>query len=152
MTLSVDGRSNSLIVTAPDPLYQEVKLLVELIDQAGLDSIDDFQVVTLKGANPEIVQKALSSILGSTARTGTTTSSSSAARPGAATPAAAPFGGASPEDIQRRIEFFQRMRGGGGAPTGGAPTGRGGFGGAPTGRGGGAPTGRGGRGGGGRGR
>ncbi len=146
MTLAVDSRSNSLIVTAPEPLFEEVKLLVEMIDQAGLDSIEDVSIVTLKRANPEIVQKALESILGPSATTGSTSSSSSSSRPSGTSGAAAPFGGASPADIQRRMEFFQRMRSGGGF--GGAPTGgRGGTsgrpGGTPTRGGGGSTRGRG---------
>jgi hypothetical protein len=149
MTLAVDSRSNSLIVTAPEPLFEEVKLLVEMIDQAGLDSIEDVSIVTLKRANPEIVQKALQSILGPSAQTGSSSSSSSTSRPSATPGAPAPFGGASPEDIQRRIEFFQRMRGGGGfgggAPTGGRPSFGGGRpgGGTPTRGGGGTTRGRG---------
>ena len=146
MTIAVDARSNSLIVTAPEPLFEEVKLLVEMIDQAGLDSIEDVSIVTLKRANPEVVQKAHESIMG--VRTGSTaSSSSSASRPSTPSGAPSPFGGASPDDIRRRIEFFQRMRGGGGfggGPPGGAPTGAtGGRGGAPTSRGGASPRGRG---------
>ena len=63
MTLAVDGRSNSLIVTAAEPLYLEVKELVAEIDRAGLEQVEDVQVVTLKRKNPESVQKVLSSIL-----------------------------------------------------------------------------------------
>ena len=63
MTLTVDSRSNSLIVTAPEPLYLEVKDLVAQIDQAGLDQVEDVQVVTLKHTNPEAVQKVLGTIL-----------------------------------------------------------------------------------------
>ena len=77
MKLTVDARSNSLVLIAPDSLYTQVKSLVEQIDQASLDQAEEFQVVTLKNANPEAVQKALASILQDESRPSSSRTSSS---------------------------------------------------------------------------
>jgi len=127
MTVGVDARSNSVIVTAPEPLFRQVEALVQQIDQPGSPEADFVTIVPIKISDPQLIQKTLNSILGgTTGRTGTRTSGSSSAPSGASTaPSAA--------DMQRRIEFFQQLRnsgGLGGAPGGGAP---GGFGGAPAG-------------------
>jgi type II secretory pathway component GspD/PulD (secretin) len=112
MTLTVDARSNSLIITAPEPLYLEVKDLVAQIDQGGLDQVEDVQVVTLKHTNPEAVQKVLANVLQSTSRPSSSSSARSSSQPAGG--GGSPFGGASPEDIRRRMEFIQQMRSRGG--------------------------------------
>ena len=57
MTIGVDRRSNSLVVSAPEPLFQEVKALVAQLDQVELSQT--VQVVTLKRANAALVNRAL---------------------------------------------------------------------------------------------
>ena len=122
MTVGVDSRSNSIIVTAPEPLQRQVEELVRQIDQPGSTDTDVVSVVPIKVSDPELVQKTLNSILGSTSgRSGSRSSSGSPTSSGSG-------GGASPDDIRRRIEFFQQLRGGGG---GGPPGGFGGGGGPP---------------------
>jgi hypothetical protein len=69
MTISVDSRSNSLIVAAPDPLFQEVLQLVTELDQVSVESTDTMRVVTIRRSNPEVVQRALASVLGNAVRT-----------------------------------------------------------------------------------
>jgi len=148
VSIAVDARSNSLIVTAPPQDVEDIRELVEAIDAGGMQSEETVEIVSLKGTmKPEIVQQALDSILGTKARS--TTAASGATTGSTNQPAGG--GGASTEDIQRRIQFFQQMQqrggfgGGGATPGGGAPGGFGG--GAPGGfggRGGAAPTGRGG--------
>ncbi|TVQ01966.1 MAG: general secretion pathway protein [Planctomycetaceae bacterium] len=156
VSIAVDARSNSLIVTAPPQDVEDIRELVEAIDAGGMQSEETVEIVSLKGTmKPEIVQQALDSILGTKARS--TTAPTSGATTGATNQPTG--GGASTEDIQRRIQFFQQMQqrggfGGGGGPPGGFGGGGGppgGFGGGATtgGRGGAAPTGRGGTGGGG---
>ncbi len=144
MAIGVDPRSNSLIVAAPEPLFREVQLLVQQLDQEGLESDDAMDVVTINYGNPESVHAALQALIGEQIKTSSPSSSSTGGTASAATPG----GGAPPgaEDIQRRIEAFRALRGGGGSPFGG-----GGAGGSPFGgRGGGSPFGGGGgRGGGG---
>jgi hypothetical protein len=132
MTVAVDARNNSLIVTAPEPLYLQVLDLVESIDQMAAETSDDVSVVTLSGGtNAELVQQALSSILGTTqsgSRSRTSQSRSGSPSGGPSGGYRPPTGGgANPADIQQRIEMFRRMResgafGGGGRPTG-APSG-----------------------------
>lgn len=64
LTIGVDMRSNSLIVSAPEPLFQEVKLLVAQLDQAGTESTETVQTIAIKRANPQVVQQAISSVMG----------------------------------------------------------------------------------------
>ncbi len=149
--IAVDSRSNSLIVTAPPQDVADIRELVEALDAGSEDMEETVEIVPLAGnLKSDVVKAAVDSILGASVRTST------AGAPVTNSPAA-PAGGSSNDDVQRRLEFLRRMQQGGGfggMPGGGATGGRGGFGGgAPTGGrggfGGGAPTGgRGGTGGG----
>ena len=88
MSIGVDSRTNSLIVSAPEKLLKEVQQLVEQLDQrAETESEEATQVVTLERANPESIRSALTALLGgnvqirgstgsSGTRTGTTTTTS----------------------------------------------------------------------------
>jgi hypothetical protein len=108
-------RSNSLIVSAPEPLFQEVKLLVAQLDQAGTESTETVQTIAIRRANPQVVQQALSSVMGTkvtvnqTASNATSRTSAGARAQGA--------GGSGP------------VRQGGGGNTGGGNTGGGNVGG-----------------------
>lgn len=143
MTIGVDPRSNSLIVAAPQPLYMEVKMLVEQLDREGLETDDSLDVVTIRNVNASVVQEALSSILGSQMQSSTasTTGGSSSSPSSTASDQQS-----AAEAARRRIEFFQRAFGGGRPGFGG---GRPGFGGgtpggpSPFGRGGSSPFGSG---------
>ncbi|MEY4565695.1 MAG: hypothetical protein RLY14_665 [Planctomycetota bacterium] len=146
MSVSVDKRSNSLIVTATQQLFEEVREVVELIDQAGVEAEEKVEVVKLEGnVNPEVVKNALTSVLGSQVKTstsGSTTSTTSSS--GSSSGREGGGGGFDPAAIQQRMEFFRSLqnRGGGGgfmfgAPGGGGTTGGfggrgGGFGGSGT--------------------
>ena len=70
MTLAVHEQSNSLIVTAPDQLFQEVEALVQTIDNRGEQTIE---VVT--PSNSEVLEAVLQEIL-----TGQSSSSRSSSR------------------------------------------------------------------------
>lgn len=137
MTIGVDERSNSLIVSASDKLFQQVRDLVEELDMVALESTDDStEVITLKGLNPEAMKAALQSIMGSSAVISSGSSSSSSrgsstsSRSGPSrSTSSGTTGGMSPSDMQRRIEFFRAMQSRGG---GGPPGGFGGRGGGPT--------------------
>ncbi|MEW4561719.1 secretin N-terminal domain-containing protein [Bremerella sp. JC770] len=150
MTIGVDTRSNSLVVSAPDPLFEEVKALIEELDQAGDDTNQTMQVVKVRSSNPETIQKALSSLTGQPVTVNSTANSSGSsgnASNNNGNAAQAP----NPDEMRQRMEMFQRIReqmqrqGGEGGGRGGAERGGRGGGGAPTGGGGGG--GRGGRGG-----
>lgn len=88
MTIGVDKTSNSLIVSAPDPLFKQVEELVARIDQAGTETDEVSQVVSLKNANPEMVQRAVSAHLGANAQVNVTSAGTSS--PGATQGGAAP--------------------------------------------------------------
>ena len=118
MTVSADARTNSLIVAAPEPLFQEVKKFVEDFDQAGTDVDEVTTVISLKKANPEVVQRALAPIVGpqvkvtNVAAGQTTPQATSGAPAGQASPAAR-----NPAATAGRGQ--QGTRGGQGGQTGG---------------------------------
>ena len=127
MTVSVDPRSNSIVVAAPDPLFDQVKALVEQLDDAIEENDQTMLVVPLARSNPQVMQKALNSVLGNQATSSGTTSANTGSNTNT--------GGS--DDSQRRSEEFQEQfrqrveafnamqRGGGGGESRG---GRGGFG------------------------
>ena len=120
MIIGVDSRSNSVIVTGPEPLYRQVEEMVRQIDQPGGTDTDVVSVVPIKVSDPELVQKTLNSILGGSSSRSSSRSSGGSPSSGGSN------GGPSADDIRRRIEFFQQLRGSGG---GGPPSGFGGPGG-----------------------
>jgi len=126
LAIGVDSRTNSIVVSAPEPLFQEVKELVEELDRAAAtETTETTQVVALRHVNPELVQQVVGTLMGQAASqrrpTGSSTpSGSSGYRPpgggffpfGGFRP---PFGGFRPSggssDYQRRLEYLRRMRG-----------------------------------------
>jgi type II secretory pathway component GspD/PulD (secretin) len=178
MTIGVDAKSNSLIVSAPDYLFVEVKALVEHLDEVAVPEDEIVQVRSIKRTNPTLMQTSLQQRLGSNATiksssVASTTSTSSRTQPSSSTSTQTGgqpggFGDRSQQDAdqaRQRAEFFNAMSRGGGFGGGGPPSfggfggggpggfsGRGGFGGGgPGGFGGGGPGGFGGFGGGDRG-
>lgn len=124
ISISVDSRSNSLIVAAPPQDFEDIRELVEVIDQSGMESEEDVVVIPIKGnINPTVVQNAISAILGPQAKTASSQNTSSTA---SSTPAAGGDNNSSPSDVQQRIEMFRQMRERMGGGTGGRPTFRGG--------------------------
>ncbi len=147
MTIGVDTRSNSLVVSAPDPLFEEVKALVEELDQAGDDTNQTMEVVKVRSSNPETIQKALSSLTGQAVNVNSSASSSSSSSNSSSNAQSGP----NPDEMRQRMEMFQRIREQmqrqGGGERGGPPGGGGGGerGGRGSTRGGGGGGGRGGR-------
>jgi hypothetical protein len=141
MTISVDTRSNSLIVTSTQALYDEVKAAVEMIDQAGADTEEVTEVAVIEGnLNPTVINNALTSMFGSQVRSNATATN-------------ATTGGNNTQNrsfdanaIQERMNAFRAMQqgGGGGMPLGIPGAGGGGFGGGRGGFGGGSTGGFGG--------
>jgi len=147
MTVGVDTRTNSLIVSAPDYLFTQVEALVKELDVSEIPTDEVIQVVQVKRSNATTIQKSLESMLGDSIKKSGTTSSNSGRSGGNAPGGGGPGGNNGAQDqMRQRMEMFnnmQRMQQGGGGGPGGFPGG-GGFGG----RGGGGPGGgRGGRGG-----
>jgi type II secretory pathway component GspD/PulD (secretin) len=106
MSIGIDARSNSLVVRAPDPLFEEVKALVAELDQGNLDSPQTTRVVSLRHTNSSAVQRALTSMLGSMAVTTGNKSTSS-------TPATPPQDNQDDQarrDFRRQMEMLQQMR------------------------------------------
>ncbi|MBA4019345.1 MAG: hypothetical protein C0483_19435 [Pirellula sp.] len=146
VSIGVDARTNSLIVSAPQALYEEIEQLVQTLDHATSESNTAIRIVTLKRSNPATVQKALTAIVGDKARTSDkpTSSSGGSTDPNAAAAAAVqgagggrPQGGAEAQQFQdmmrQRMEMFNNMRGAFGSGGGGGRDG--GFGGGGSGRG-----------------
>lgn len=131
MSLGVDARNNSLIVRAPQSLFEEVESLVRDLDQTSFETQETMRIVSLKQSNVAAVQEALSSIVG--AQSGGASSSRTGSSSTSAAPQASGGGPSQQEIMQRRMEFFQRMqqfqqrggRRGGGGPGGGRGGGRG---------------------------
>ncbi|WP_254507560.1 secretin N-terminal domain-containing protein [Anatilimnocola floriformis] len=174
MTVGVDTRTNSLIVAAPDYLYNEVKALVEQLDVSELASDQIVRVYSLKSSNADLLTRSVQSLYGDkvTVSKTSTAGTTSTTRPGGAQGARPPGGnqgqpqqqrpggqqggpvvqGAPQMNMQDLINAAQRGGGGmggrGGGGTGGfGGGGAGGFGGGGRGGGGTGGFGGGGRGG-----
>jgi hypothetical protein len=160
MTIGVDNRTNSLVVVAPDYLFEEVKALVKTLDVAELASDTVIKIHTLKSANADILTRSLGQLYGDSltiSKTGTTgTTAGARTGPGAAGAGARPAGGnqqraggqrtnQAPQPpqidpaVRQQMDMIQALQGGGGR--GGRGGGGGGF---PGGGGGGFPGGGGG--------
>ena len=125
MTIGVDERSNSIVVRASDPLFEQVRTLVQELDELQRDSTQATKIVSLKFSNSDAVKQALEGVFGSDAVTTSSGSSTVNARNNG--------GGGSndarrtAEEMQRRMEFIRRMQqqsqpaggGRGGQPGGG---------------------------------
>jgi type II secretory pathway component GspD/PulD (secretin) len=75
MSIGVDSRTNSLIVLAPDPLFEEVRELVHSLDRMAAEGSEIVEVVRLSDSNPKAVQETLSRLLGDSVQSGTTAGS-----------------------------------------------------------------------------
>ena len=85
MTVGVDTRTNSLIVAAPDYLFNEVKALVEQLDVSELASDQIVRVYSLKSSNADLLTRSVQSLYGDKVTVSkTSTSGSTSARPGGA--------------------------------------------------------------------
>ncbi|MES2792367.1 MAG: secretin N-terminal domain-containing protein [Planctomycetota bacterium] len=121
LTLGVDRRTNSLIVSADENLFRQVEAVVKNLDQAALDANRTIRVVTVNQANSHLVQQALGSLMGKVRVS--TTGSGNGGSPAVETPAAQPEaqqggqrsrsgrgGSAGGEDPQRALEQQMRER------------------------------------------
>lgn len=140
MTISVDARTNSLVVSAPDSLLLEVELLVRQLDQPTTSS-QAIRVVTLKRADPTSIKQALTALTGGAVTSATPSSSGNTPSTGGVTGTpdsngpSTRSGGSSSDADRRRQDFFNLLRNSGGS--------RGGFGGGGFGGGRGSSSGRG---------
>lgn len=126
ISIGVDTRTNSLVVSASEPVFLEIEQLVKTLDHATTDSNQAIRIVTLKRSNPATVQKALTAIVGEKARTSDKPSSDGSGSRGDQSSQGGPGGGMpqimSPDSRQiqdlmrQRMESFNQGRGG---PSGG---------------------------------
>jgi type II secretory pathway component GspD/PulD (secretin) len=124
ITIGVDTRSNSLIVVASQQMYEEVKALVDTIDQSTPQTTEVTQIVTLKKTTTSSIQEALSAIVGAESVTssggkkpstsGSSKSSSSSSKSQSSSSSSSAQKAA--EEMRRRIEFFNRLRQSQGTP------------------------------------
>jgi type II secretion system protein D len=75
LTVSVDEQTNSLVVSCTEQLHGDIAALVEKLDEAAKNSKRTVRVISVKGIDPVLVQKAIDAIQGK-ARSGTGTGSS----------------------------------------------------------------------------
>ena len=64
LTLGIDERTNTLIVSSSEQLFRQVEQLVQAIDQSARDANNTVRVVTLNNSNTAVAGQALSSLLG----------------------------------------------------------------------------------------
>ncbi len=69
LSISVDDRSNSLVILAAETLYTDIKQLVEQLDNATVSTTEMVQLVKLKGVDPNVVQQAINAMQGRDTRT-----------------------------------------------------------------------------------
>lgn len=140
MTIGVDTKSNSLIVSAPDYLFLEVRALVEHLDQVAVPEDTIVQVRSIKRTNPTLMQTSLKQRLGtnatitssSVATTTSTTSRTPQPSSSTSTSQSGQQGGPPQQNADQARQFaeaFNRGGFGGGGPGGFGGGGFGGFGG-----------------------
>lgn len=118
ISVAVDAKSNSLVVIATPQDFAEIQQLVEALDQSSMVTEETIITYAPSGkVNPDVLKAALESILGTQAKSTSESSSSSSSSNNNSSSPSTPSSSPSPEDIQRRIEFF-RSRFGGGGPGG----------------------------------
>ncbi len=107
--IAVDVKSNSLVVVATPQDFDEVRELVETLDNEGMQAEETIITHTMDGSvNPEVLRMALQSILGT--ETGSTTTKNPKAT--ASSSGSKSESAQAASDIQRRMEFFRAVRDG----------------------------------------
>ncbi|MDB5339364.1 MAG: NolW domain protein, partial [Planctomycetaceae bacterium] len=123
LTLGVDKRTNSLIVSADENLFRQVETVVKNLDQAALEANRTIRVVTVNQANSHLVQQALGSLMGKVRVSTTGGGSGRSSAPAAEQPATQPEqngnqrsrsgrsgNGGGTEDAQKALEQQMRER------------------------------------------
>jgi hypothetical protein len=141
LTVGVDTRGNQLVVGAPDDLFYQIEALVRDLDQEDSDSHEMTRVVTLDRVNPEMVRRALSSIVGQPQPTSSSQATSGAGQQtgGRGARGQGDRGGGGDRgdrggrggenNMRQQVEMFralQQQAGGGDRGARGGPEGRGG--------------------------
>lgn len=122
LTVGIDKRTNNLIVSCNESMFQQIESLVRGIDERAKQSRQTVRVVKLDTADPTIVQQTLGSIMpkvtvGTTRRSRRTTPDGSTAAPD--NPMMPSNRGPSANGDAMRDAFMQRMMNGGNNNSGG---------------------------------
>jgi type II secretion system protein D len=64
LAVTVDDRSNQIILLCPEPLYEDIATLVKALDNATVSTTEVTRVVKLKGVDPDVVQQAIAALQG----------------------------------------------------------------------------------------
>ena len=120
LTLSVDSRTNTLIVSSSESLFRQIEALVQAVDDDARAANRTVRVVDIKGSNSAAVQTALSAMYSKIKTSSSTRSSSSSSRgsssssSGSSSPPPFGSGGFTPG-----MPFMPPFGGFGGSPFGG---------------------------------
>ena len=107
LSIGVDERTNSLVVSCPEPLYEQIRRLVEELDKQASQSNRTVRVVRVNNVDPELLQRAVEAITGQRRDRTRATTSFPGSTPGATTPFGAPTDDRQRE--QMREEFRRRF-------------------------------------------
>src|SRR4029079_12863545 len=64
LSVGIDDRTNSLVLSCPEKLFQDIRKLVDQLEKASADTTQTVKVVSIKGIDPHLVQQALDAIQG----------------------------------------------------------------------------------------
>ncbi len=120
LTLSVDARTNTLIVSSSEALFRQIEALVQAVDEDARAANRTVRVVDIKGSNSAAVQTALTAMYSKIKTGAATRSSSSSSRGGSSSSSGAsspPFGSGG---FTPGMPFMPPF---GGSPFGGSPFG-----------------------------
>jgi len=110
LTIGVDSRTSSVVVSSDEALYRQIKAMVETLDQAALEANRTIRVIQVDAAKSVLVQQALGSLVGKVK-----VSSTGSGRSG---PGSSPFEGPPPFGGQNENgggRTGRSSRGGGGS-------------------------------------
>jgi hypothetical protein len=79
IAIGVDARTNTLVVSATDSMFEEVKQLVHQLDLAAASQTETVRVITLHRTSATAVGKVLTAVAGDAVQTSSSTANSSAA-------------------------------------------------------------------------
>jgi type II secretory pathway component GspD/PulD (secretin) len=107
VTLGIDRNTSNLIVSASAATFEEIRLLVEQVDEAARAARRTVTVYSLQNTNAAAMRDSLSSLMPkvtvSTTSGGSTRSSSSSSRSSGSD-------SSDSDDVRRRMEFWRQMR------------------------------------------
>jgi len=64
LSIGVDARTNTLVVSASDSLYRQIEALVNSLDESAGQARRTVRVMPLQNANSQVVQQTLASLMG----------------------------------------------------------------------------------------